>query len=51
MDVVAGDDGMVGTAVEEQTGVQALVHVVVRDPHMVAALGRDDAVITCELKR
>lgn len=49
MDVVARDDGVVGAAVEEQTGVDAVVHVVVRHPDVVAALGRDDAVITFRL--
>lgn len=51
MDVVAGDDGMVGAAMEEQARVNAVAYMVVPDPNVVAALGRDDAVITFQRKR
>ena len=45
MDVVAGHDGMIGAAVEEETRVYAMAHVVVYHPHVVAPLGCDDTVV------
>jgi len=45
MDVVAGHDGMIGAAVEEQAGVYAMANVVIYHPDVVAPLGCNDAVV------
>lgn len=45
MNVVAGDDGVVGAAMQEQSGVDPVADVVVDDLHVVTPLGCDDAMV------
>lgn len=45
MHVIASHDGVVGATVQEKAGVESVIHVVVGDVDMIAAFGRDDAVV------